>query len=698
MNQTEIFSGVWKISFGVPEEFTPDKFRYKEINSKPLNEKPFKGEKPSIIDSFDFSSSKRGSRIIANMTNEEKIYGLGLNTKLFDKTDKRCIVRPTDHPETDENGSHAPVPFFVSTEGYGVYVDTARYATFYFGCTMPLYITESVNVTEGIPSSSTDELYRQREVTNKTMLIDIPVAEGVDIYVFAGENITEVVERFNLFSGGGCVPPLWGLGVQYRGDAGYSSDEHEALAKSFREDKIPCDMWGLEPGWQTQVYSCSYIWNEKLYPNPTAFAKNMKDIGLHVNVWQHCFTHPTSPIYEDIFKYSSDFKVWNGAVPDFTMKEAVDIFSNFQKETLFSKEGIDCIKLDECDHQPEGLAYWSFPESATFPSGMDGEQMHSLFGYLYQKVMLKPLVEENKRTWGLVRNSHALASSLPYTIYSDSYNQECYLRGLANTGFSGLLWVPEVREASSIEDFYRRIQICLMSPLMLVNSWYLKLPPWKQINTELNREFVLMDNHEKVTSNVRDLFNLRMSLVPYMYNSFIEYKEKGTPPLRAIVMDNTKDSNTYGIDNQFMFGDRLMITPCLTEKSTRKVYFPANSNNWVDFYTGERYEGGKEFELNFPIERLPIFVMDNCILPIAEPVEHISEDTVFEIKALVFGSDPKPFTLYEDDGISYDFEKGYQNKLEITYNKEKNSIEVDKSGNYKGKQRYNIESFEIKGK
>lgn len=687
MEFKEIYPGVWKATLGVPEDITPTKFAYKAPKADALKTFEFKGEIPKISSTFDFSANKRGSRIIASMSNTEKIYGLGLNTKIFDKTDKRCIIRPTDHPETEENGSHAPNPFFVSTEGYGIYLDTARYATMYFGCTSPLYIKEETSSDSNDDiASNTDDLYKTKSIDFKTMLIDIPVAQGVDVYLFAGKDITEVVKRYNLFSGGGTVPPLWGLGVQYRGDAGYSAEEHEKLAKSFREDKIPCDMWGLEPGWQTKTYSCSFVWNDKLYPNPTKFAKDMKDMGLHMNVWQHCFTHPTSPIYEKIYPYSGDFKVWQGAVPDFMTKEANKIFSDHQKEILYSKDGIDGVKLDECDHQPEGTAYWSFPESTEFPSGADGEQMHSLIGYLYQKVMVKPLDDMNKRTWGLVRNSHGLAAPLPYTVYSDSYSQDCYLRGLVSTGFSGSLWVPEVRDASSIEDFYRRTQICLLSPLMIVNSWYLKLPPWKQIATAPNRELILMDNHEEVTNNIRDMFNLRMSLIPYIYTSFMNYHTNGTPPFRALVMDSSADPATYQIDDQFLLGENLMVAPCLTGKSTRKIYFPKDTD-WIDFYTGEKFIGGTTAEITIPVEKLPIYVKNNTILPIAKPVQNVADNTVFDITCNIYGDNPKDFILYEDDGVSYDFESEKQNQIKLSY--KDNKGQTNKTGSYKGK-RFNI--------
>ncbi|MBP5273804.1 MAG: DUF5110 domain-containing protein, partial [Abditibacteriota bacterium] len=408
--------------------------------------------------------------------------------------------------------------------------------------------------------------------------------------------------------------------------------------------------------------------------------KTMSEMGMHVSAWEHCFTHPTSPVFEEISRYSGDFKVWEGAVPDFTLPEAREIFQRQQTESLFSMEGFDCVKLDECDHQPEGRPYWSFPESSLFPGGMDGEQMHSLIGPLYQQTMTEPLEKQNRRTWGLVRETHALAAPLPYSVYSDSYTQDCYLRGMANTGFCGQMWVPELREASSPEDLYRRIQICLLGSIMVVNCWYLKLPPWDQIATEPNRRYELMPEHEQVTKVVKGLFELRMSLVPYLYTAFAEYARKGIPPVRALVMDWPGDPNTYGLDTQFMAGDRLMVCPCLTGKSAREVYFPAGT--WADFYTGERFEGGAAREITTPIERLAIYVKDDCVLPVAKPLSHVAKDSVFEITVRRYGNGALPFTLYEDDGETFNYRKGEQNTLLLSGGK------ALRKGGYTGAPRY----------
>lgn len=678
---THVYPGVWRLTFGKPEEDTPVRYAFRPPLEEALNaleDLPL----PDIAEALDFTVTKRGCRIIAPMDREERIYGGGISTRVFDKTDRRIIVRPTDRPETEEGGSHGPCPFFVSTRGYGFYLDTARYAQMYFGVTNPLGAHDRPEEQKEIVASSAEELYARKAASHKTMLWEIPTAKGIDVYIFAGRDISDVVSRYNLFCGGGALPPLWGLGIHYRGDSAFTAEEHIQLAKSFREEGIPCDMWGLEPKWQDQTYSCSYKWNLTNFPDPAAFGREMSRLGLHVSAWQHCFTHPTSPIYEEICPYSGDFKVWQGAVPDFTLPGAREIFQRQQNESLFSMEGFDCVKLDECDHQPEGDAFWSFPESAVFPGGLDGEQMHSLIGPLYQQTMAEPLGKQNRRTWGLVRETHAMAAPLPYSVYSDSYTQDCYLRGMANTGFCGQMWVPELREASSIEDLYRRIQICLLGSIMVVNCWYLKMPPWKQITTGPNREYVKMPGHEEVTGVVRELFKLRMSLIPYLYTAFNEYARKGLAPVRALVSDYSDDPATYAVDTQFLLGDRLMVCPCLTGKSAREVYFPRGT--WVDFYTGDRIEGGASREITTPIERLAIYVKDDCILPVADPLPCVGRDSVFRLTVRRYGTGELPFTLYEDDGESCDWQRGAQNTIILRKDSE------TRQGGYTGAPRYEI--------
>lgn len=619
------------------------------------------------------------------MMNQESIYGFGLNTRIFDgaQPGRRIFIEPTDEPENDLGQSHAPVPFYVSSRGYGVFVDTARFASFYTG-----NIGLAQEVAEPDPGkveTSTAELYRARELREKTMVVDIPVAKGVDVYVFAGPAMLDAVRRYNLFSGGGVVPPLWGLGVHYRGYGPYGAMDSLALAARFRADHIPCDVWGVEPGWQTKAYSCSFVWNTHQFPDPAGFLRQMREMGYRMNFWQHAFTHPSSPMHGALKPWSGDFPVWDGLVPDFATPEARKIFLKQNEEVLFAR-GVEGVKLDECDYQPKSATPWSFPLVSSFPSGLDGEQMHSLFGMLYQQTMLTPYQEKGVRTWSLVRNSHAMASPLPFVVYSDSYDHRCYVRGLANEGFSGLLWTPEVRNAGSVEDLYRRVETVIFSPNAVINAWFLKNPPWYQVDTERNNRDEFMPDREAVTSGIRELLQLRMRFIPYLYSAFNEYRTTGKPPIRALVLDWPEDAKVRSIDDQFMFGGSVMVAPMFAGQKKRTVYLPAG--DWYDFWTRAKLEGGQAIEVGNDVKRIPLFVKGGTLLPLAAPMEFIKNDTCFEITVYTVGDQPADFDLFEDDGISNAYANGKQNLIRLHSHGEQNS--ATRTGNYQGPERFRI--------
>lgn len=686
--------GIWRIHLGKPEKFTPTFFRAAAIDREDLKALPVADQFPLDAAGIDFTVTGGGCAVRLPMTVDENIYGFGLNTELFEMTQtdsghtgRRVFLKPTDHPENDLGESHAPVPFYVSSRGYGVFVDTARFASFYTGDVAPVKTATGTGNT--VAKTSTADLYRPQEQQNKTMLVEIPAAKGVDIYIFAGPAMLDAVERYNLFSGGGCVPPLWGLGVQYRGDGQFGADESLKLAAQIREEHIPCDIWGVEPGWQTKTYSCSFVWQTNKFPDPDDFINKMHQQDYHMNFWQHAFTSPSSPMYDALKSWSGDYAVWGGLVPDFASHKGQQIFLGQNRKVLFDK-GVDGVKLDECDYQPDSAVPWSFPTASKFPSGLDGEQMHSLFGLLYQQTMLQPYQEKSVRTWGLVRNSQALATSLPYVIYSDSYDHRCYVRGLVNEGFSGLLWTPEVRDASSVEDLYRRVETVIFSPEAMINCWYIKNPPWLQIDKDKNNNGEWMPDHEQVTDEIRKLLQLRMSFVPYLYSAFNEYHLKGIPPIRALVLDWPNDPAVRQIDDQYMFGSSVMVAPMFLGQKTRSVYLP--TGDWYDFWTHQKYAGGQTIQAANGPDQIPLYVKAGTLLPLAKPVEHIGTNTVFDLTAYAFGAHPADFTLYEDDGVSDAFASGGQNQVRLHWDNGVHSVE--RTGQYSGAARYQVVNWQ----
>jgi alpha-D-xyloside xylohydrolase len=406
-------------------------------------------------------------------------------------------------------------------------------------------------------------------------------------------------------------------------------------------------------------------------------------MNYRVNLWEHLFVHPSSPMYEKLMPHSGDYEVWEGLVPDLSIQEAKDVFSNHHL-TEFVQKGISGFKLDECDSSDFVHSNWSFPDVAKFPSGMDGEQMHNQLGTLYQEAIQAPFETAGKRTLSQVRASGALASPFPFVLYSDLYNHKVFIRGVVNCGFSGLLWSPEVRQAESPEDLIRRIQTAVFSPMALLNCWRIPNPPWMQVDRDKNIKGEFLDHFEDIRSVCRSLFEIRMSLLPYLYTSYAKYSTEGLPPFRALVMDYPDDPNTYGIDDAYMMGDSILVAPIVTGEMERSVYLPRG--RWHCFWTGEIYEGGQAHVFAPGIETIPVFVKDGTLLPLAEPLQHVSDDAVFNISVKAYGETASACMLYEDDGTTFEHRNGVYNWMKIEC---KDGLEVTRSGNYPG-IRYNI--------
>ena len=562
-----------KIRFGTPEEIVPSKFcpnlRYEET------------EVGYDLSSFKFKTTARGCVLEFPLQEDEQVYGFGLQLKGFNHKNHKLQLRVNSDPVANTGDSHAPVPFFVTTKGCGMYFDTARYMEVHCGYgknkNRPYAPDNTVIATA-------EDLYKKcglREIT--TMSVEIPVAKGVDVYIFQGENILDVVSQYNRFSGGGPLVPQWGLGMMYRPYARSNEAQILSIARYFREKDIPCDILGLEPGWQTNTYACSYVWDGERFPNHRQMAEALMDMGFHINLWEHAFISSASPIYQQMRDLSGDYEVWKGLIPDFALPQAQDIFAKHHREYLVDM-GIDGFKLDECDNS-DFVHDWSYPNCTAFPSGMDGEQHHQLFGTLYMQTVLQALGK--KPTFSLARSAGALGASYPFVLYSDLYDHQDFIRGVVNSGFSGLLWTPELRDARSKKDLLRRLQTVVFSHLCLINAWYCVEAPWKEFGCE---------------DQVRELLKTREALKPMLMKAFEEYHETGKPPIRALVADFTQDPETWAIDDEYIFCDRLLVAPLTAESDTRRVYLPEGS--WRDYWTKEAVESGW---LEVTTENIPVF-------------------------------------------------------------------------------------------
>lgn len=584
----------------------------------------------------------RGCTVELPLRAGEQVYGFGLQLLSFNQRGKKKTARVNADPKMDTGDSHAPVPFYVTTEGVGVLIDTARYATFYFGDARPKpeHAVTSLNAAAPDPNDT------HSQGAASLVTVDVPTAGGVDVYLFGGPDMMNAVRRYNVFSGGGLVPPEWGLGFWYRYDTRTTQQTGLEMAHEFRDRKIPCDVIGLEPGWQSHAYSCTFAWDKSRYPDPQSFLQATREMNYKVNLWEHAFTHPASPLFTALEPHSGNFGVWGGLVPDFAGEPARAAFGDYHGKN-FVDIGVSGFKLDECDNS-DFTGFWSFPECSTFPSGVDGDQMHSVFGLRYQMAIWNEFRKRHQETYGLVRSSGALATPYPFVLYSDLYGHREFIRALVNSGFSGLLWCPEVRDAVSQEDLIRRLQSVIFSPLAMVNGWYIKNPPWKQLDRKLNNAGQLLDDWETLEERCREIIGWRMQLVPYLTAAFQRYAQDGTPPFRALVLDAPGEAALHTVDDQYMVGDRMMVAPLFAGEPDREVVMP--DGQWHDFWSGEVVQGGTKLKIAASTEKIPVYVKAGSIVPWADVGQHAGAPESRRISARVYGDGSIPFTLVTPAG------------------------------------------------
>ncbi|TWR24812.1 DUF5110 domain-containing protein [Mucilaginibacter pallidiroseus] len=679
--------GVKKLSVGSIDKFTPQSFAEapsrQALADLPHDKAPFQASDIRI------KVTARGVVVEIPLTDDEQLYGFGMQINSFNQRGLRKRPIVNDNPLNNVGYTHAPMPYYVSTGGYGILINTSRYTTFY--CGTAAKVKDNANAPDGPKNAqSVNDLYGGSKAASNYVTVDIPGAIGIEVFVFEGPDMRTAIQRYNLFAGGGVLPPMWALGVKYRVKADFSAGQVYKMAKYFRDNNIPCDVLGLEPEWQTAAYSCSYVWNNKLFPNPQNLIDSLKQSNFKINLWEHAFVNPKSPLYNQLKSRSGNYQVWGGLVPDFADQTTRNQFAAYHKAT-FADKGIAGFKLDECDNS--NLAYgsgtWSFPELSEFPSGIDGEQMHQLFGLLYQKAMLTLYRANNTRTLLDVRASNAFATPYAAALYSDIYEHPAYIQMIPNSGFSGLIWSPEVRESSSSTELLRRTQTAVLSAQTLFNSWYLQNPPWLQYDKGKNNRNEFMADAKEVEATVKQLLNFRMSLIPYLYNAFAQYKLKGVPPFRALVVDYPADKNVYGIDNEYMIGEGILAAPLTGNSNQREVYLP--QGNWYDYNTEQKYAGGRSYTITNQTDKLPVFVKEGTVLPLAKPVQFTNAATVFDIDCRVYGQNiTAATTLFEDDGTTYSFEKGNYNTLNLSWQKGKGYVK--RTGNYNA-LKYRIKSW-----
>lgn len=635
--------GVWRSTVGKPDSLT----LLEAAGSLPR----MQGLKSLPSVKFPLPPSEVEARLLKGkialrfpLSSDEEIYGLGVDFKTLGRTGSTFQLH-VDHWGGRTGRTHAPVPFYVSSKGYGVLVNSSRYLNFNVGVGVRLAAKEKPPVID-----RTTEGKRWSSMPRSDSLEALVPAEGVEIFVFGGPSPMDAVRRYNLWNGGGPLPPKWGLGYMTRTPTGYSDQDALHEIEEFRARGIPLDMLGLEPGWQDQAYPCSLEWDKRRFADPSRFLAELEKQHVRANLWFNPYISPKAPLYAQLLPYAGSHLVWNGIVPDYSMPEARRLFRQHLEDKIIglNPAALGGFKIDEVD----GYDQWLWPDLAVFPSGNDAEQLRQTYGLLLQKLIVDAYRKHNQRTFGMVRGTNAGASPLPFVIYNDNYAFDEYITAVVNSSFAGALWSPEVRGGDG-EDMLRRTQAVCFSPLALFNGWATNVKLW---------------THAAVFPYIRDAIALRMRLLPYWYTTFAQYHFQGTPVVRALPLlestgrldraANPGETGRMGaVKDQFMVGDALLVAPIAPGAKSRKIVLPPG--RWFDFYTGALAGEGGTLEVEPPLSRIPLLVKDGAIIPmIDERLWAPGPADVVSLEAKHFGESPGSILVYDDDGETYNYEKG----------------------------------------
>ncbi len=623
----KIANGVWKAEIGKPEANNLLTIagvgpKTLAINSMPLAKFPL-AENEIKVEVYDGKTYLRFP-----LEQQEKIFGLGLNFKTVEQRG-RILRLHEDHYDGVDNGrSHAPIPFYVSSKGYGVFINSARYIDIWVGTGVRV---DSKNPPEA-RDRNTDPKWSASPYSDNVEVL-VPAA-GVELIVFGGPSTLDAVSRFNLYQGGGSLPPKWGLGFWHRTPTLFNDTQLLNEVEGFTKHQFPLTVIGLEPGWQSKSYPCTYEWDSKRFPDPKGLINTLKDKGIYTNLWINPYIAPDAKIMSTLKPYTASHTVWAGYVPDYSMKQTNTIIGNHLKKNLLAI-GVSGFKMDEND----GFDFWLWPDVTKFPSGTPADIMRQTYGVMMQKLNTKLYRAENKRTYGLVRGTNAGATSFPFVIYNDYYSHRDFITALINSSFIGTLWTPEVRSSGSAEDWLRRMQTVCFSPIAMLNAWADGTKPW---------------TFPEVEKEVAEVANLRMQLIPYLYTCFAEYSFYGRPPFRAMNLVDGFSVNTKEIKDQYMVGDNLLIAPLFTGEKSRKVILP--TGKWYDFYTGKLAGEDEVITVTPGLANIPVFVRDGGIVPMA--VTNTVAEEKYDLVIRYYGEKEASYQLYDDDGKTFDYEKG----------------------------------------
>ena len=616
-----------------------------------------------------------GMRTIIENTNEisqsfildedEVIYGLGQHQNgMMNQRGQRLVL--------EQNNMEIAIPYFTSVKGYGVYWDTYSITTF-----------------DDTPMGTS---------------FKSEAGEAIDYYFLYGGDGDGTVARMRELTGAARLAPLWTFGFWQCKERYKSSDEVVEVVRKYRDLGVPLDAivqdwkyWGEEDN----------TWNALSFDNPAfaGYKKMFSDLkGLNakmmITIWPS--VGEVTQIYKDLQGMDALFPMQTSPrvakVYDIWNEEARNHFWSYMKKNMFDN-GMSAWWLDG----PEPEFYNTQPSDFNQPTGA-GTALRNVRN-TYPLFVSKGVYENqrkvtsDKRVYILTRSAFAGLQRYGAGSWSgdiraswDVFKKQ--IPAGLNFSMCGIpywntdigAWHPygnvynTANTDPGYQEFYCRwFQFATFNPMMRAHG------------TGSPREIYQFGERGYWAFDVQEKFlNLRYSLLPYIYSTAWRTTNEGYSFLRHMSMEAPADSNTYGLDDQFMFGQAFLVAPILEDGAgesrtvRREVYLPAGT--WVDFWTGEAVSGGRRVTKAAPIDIIPVYVKAGSIVPMTtEKVQYSTEKDWSRLELRVYPGADGSFTLYEDEFDNYNYENGAYTEIPLSWNDADRTLTIGaRKGSYNG--------------
>lgn len=588
--------------------------------------------------------------IIKKLGKDDAIYGLGDKPGCLNKRGYSYVNWNTDDPapHVDSFKSlYKSIPFFIVLGDeycYGIFADNTYKTTFDFGY------------------ENTDYYFVEHEKGE------------LDYYFMPGNDMAEVVGLYTSMTGTTPLYQRWIYGSHQSRWGYYTQDEVLDIADKFRELDIPCDVIHMDIDYMNGYRV--FTFDDKKFPDVKGLSEKLADRGVKlisiidpgVKKDEDYFMYKEG-MEMDAFAHDTDGSVYENAVwpgtsvfPDFTKQSVRSWWGD--KTKILLKHGIRGIWNDM--NEPASFN-GPLPDDVQFEYGAH-EKVHNIYGHFMAKATYEGLAKNDggKRPFVLTRAAYSGSQKYCGGWTGDNHSIWAHialsLEQVCNLSVSGLAMcgsdIGGFGSDTTPELLVRFYEAAVFVPFFRNHSAMgtRRQEPWQFDETTIDA--------------VRKTVKLRYRFIPYIYDLAHECEKTGAPIVRPLVYEYPEDKHVRNISDEYMLGSFVLVAPVIAPgKEAREVYLP--DGDWYDYYTGEKYSGGRYILADAPLDKVPVFIKAGAIIPVADGEIRSTEDiTEDKISILTYPGNGS-FVHYQDDNETFAYRDGAYNAVEYTLDGDK---------------------------